>query len=92
MHPGTDCIGCHGAEDEGPQFSVAGTVMGDLADPDDCHGIEGVVVQVTDAEGLVHEMVTNAPGNFLCPGPSRWCSSSMGRAAPWPPGRVLVPE
>ena len=73
MHPGTDCIACHEDEGEGPLYAVAGTVMGDLADPDDCYGVEGVTVRITDADAVVHELTTNAAGNFFStaavPGP-----------------------
>jgi mono/diheme cytochrome c family protein len=73
MHPGSDCIACHEDEGEGPQYTVAGTVMGDLADPDDCYGVEGVTVRITDADDTVLELVTNAAGNFFTnepvPGP-----------------------
>jgi hypothetical protein len=64
MRPGGDCVGCH-ASGEGPDFTVAGTVMGDLADADDCFGVEGVTVHVTDADGVTHDVVTNAAGNFF---------------------------
>lgn len=65
MHPGLDCIGCHADEGEGPAYTVAGTVMADAADPDDCFGVEGVTVRVTDADGVEHEVLTNAAGNFF---------------------------
>ncbi len=65
MHPGLDCVACHEQEGEGPLYAVAGTVMGTLTEPDDCFGVEGVVVRLTDADGGVHELVTNAAGNFF---------------------------
>lgn len=65
MHPGMDCVGCHLDEGEGPIYTVAGTVMGAVNDPDDCYGVEGVTVIVTDADGIDHELVTNAAGNFF---------------------------
>jgi cytochrome c553 len=65
MHPGGDCIGCHAQSGEGPRYSVAGTVMGDLSDADDCYGVEGVTVRVTDANDVTHEVVSNAAGNFF---------------------------
>jgi hypothetical protein len=64
MHPGMDCIACHAQEGEGPSFTVAGTVMADPAEPDDCFGVEGVTVRITGADDAVHEAVTNAAGNF----------------------------
>jgi hypothetical protein len=63
MRPGADCITCH-LDQGGPALSSAGTVMGALDDADDCIGIEGVTVQITDADGTLHEMVTNKSGNF----------------------------
>ena len=65
MHPGADCIGCHEDSGEGPLYSVAGTVMGDASDADDCFGVPGVAVRITDAGGTLHEVVTNAAGNFF---------------------------
>jgi hypothetical protein len=65
MHPGSDCIGCHAESGEGPEYTVAGTVMGDYADADDCYGVEGVTVSITDANGVRHDVTTNAAGNFF---------------------------
>lgn len=64
MHPGGDCIGCHADQGEGPKYSVAGTVMGELDDDTDCNGMEGVTIEITDANGDVIELVTNGAGNF----------------------------
>jgi hypothetical protein len=63
MHPGGDCMDCHD-RGEGPTFSAAGTVMGDYTDETDCDGIAGVTVRITDVDGTVHELLTNAAGNF----------------------------
>ena len=63
MHPGRSCIDCH-AKGEGPRFLVAGTVYQALKETDDCYGVEGVVVQLTDAKGQVIKMTTNKAGNF----------------------------
>lgn len=63
MNPGASCVACH-ATGEGPNYAIAGTVMGDYADPDDCNGIAGVIVRLTDADGGVHELTTNDAGNF----------------------------
>lgn len=63
MNPGQDCIACH-ASGEGPHYTVAGTVMGAYGDPDDCLGVEGVTVAITDADGVVTELTSNASGNF----------------------------
>lgn len=63
MNPGEDCIACH-ASGEGPSFTLAGTVMRAFADPDDCNGVAGVTVRVTDADGKLTELTTNEAGNF----------------------------
>ena len=63
MHPGWNCISCH-AQGEGPRFIVAGTVYQQLDEPNDCYGVEGVVVQLTDAKGKVIRLTTNLAGNF----------------------------
>lgn len=64
MQPGGDCIGCH-TSGEGPRFTLAGTVMGDYDDATGCNGIDGVQVHVTDANGTVRTLTTNAAGNFF---------------------------
>ncbi|MDP2307300.1 MAG: hypothetical protein Q8P18_14840 [Pseudomonadota bacterium] len=65
MNPGESCIACHAQEGEGPTYSAAGTVMGDFGDVDDCNGVEGVTVRITDADGNVHEATSNGAGNFF---------------------------
>jgi mono/diheme cytochrome c family protein len=65
MHPGGDCIACHAKEGDGPNYEVAGTVYQALAESTDCYGLEGITVELTDAEGTVHTMTTNASGNFF---------------------------
>jgi mono/diheme cytochrome c family protein len=64
MHPGRSCIDCH-SKGEGPRFLAAGTVFQALTEPDDCYGVKGVVVQITDAKGQVLAVTTNASGNFF---------------------------
>lgn len=65
MNPGQQCIDCHEAEREGPVYVIAGTVYGGASEPDDCDGIEGATVEVTDADGTVFTMTANAAGNFF---------------------------
>lgn len=65
MYPGSDCVTCHAGSNEAPQYTLAGTVMGDYADQNDCNGVAGVTVHVTDADGVVHDLTTNAAGNFF---------------------------
>lgn len=71
MHPGSDCLSCHGDDDALP-FLFAGTVYAaeDEARPystqplDGCYGLEGILVTVTDGEGREQTVVTNRAGNF----------------------------
>jgi hypothetical protein len=64
MDPGQDCIACHASEHEGPKFVIAGTVMGASDDDDNCNGLGGVKVEITDADGQVITLTTNDAGNF----------------------------
>jgi hypothetical protein len=64
MEPGGDCIGCH-SKDEGPAYTLAGTVMAATDDDDRCAGVAGLIVEITDANGAVLELPTNAVGNFF---------------------------
>lgn len=64
MSPGRDCISCH-ASGEGPDYTIAGTVMGAYDDIDDCNGVTDVTVTLTDADGVVTTLTTNAAGNFF---------------------------
>ena len=63
MHPGDDCIACH-KRDDGPSFSIAGTVFPGFEATTDCYGTQGVTVVITDADGGEHRMTTNKSGNF----------------------------
>ncbi len=63
MHPGLDCIGCH-ARGEGPRFFAAGTVYQKMNENNDILGVPGLVVALTDANGSVQKLETNAAGNF----------------------------
>ena len=64
MHPGGNCIGCH-ASGEGPRFLAAGTVYTKLDESNDCFGVQGVAVQLTDSRGKVQALQTNRAGNFM---------------------------
>lgn len=64
MNPGEDCIACHAREREGPRFVVAGTVFTNSHEPDDCNGVQGVTITLTDADGETVELTSNAAGNF----------------------------
>ena len=58
MLPGSDCMSCH------REFSSAGTVFGAVDDVNNCFGVEGVAVEITDATGRDVTMFTNRAGNF----------------------------
>ena len=64
MHPGGDCIGCHTDNGEGPKFTVAGTVYASAHEADDCFGVAGAQVEITDNNGTVTTLTTNEAGNF----------------------------
>lgn len=64
MHPGGTCITCHAQNGEGPTFVIAGTVMAGSDDDTDCNGVDGVTVEITDANGAVTSLTTNSAGNF----------------------------
>ncbi len=77
MYPGRDCVGCH-LENDGPPLAAGGTiypyvisdteVLSELQSGEDCFGIEGVVVTITDGEGQTYELTTNRAGNFYVEG------------------------
>ena len=67
MNPGMACIQCH-ASDEGPRFSIAGTLYPTAHEPDLCNGADGengarVVIAGTDGRMLTLE--PNRAGNFF---------------------------
>ncbi len=64
MHPGRDCIGCHQERGEGPSFAVAGTVFSESGQANDCFGMAGATIELTDSNGEVFSMTSNAAGNF----------------------------
>jgi hypothetical protein len=65
MRPGGACITCH-SRDEGPSYSVAGTVYPTAHEPDDCNGSPSgsATVVITDATGATFNLSVNAAGNF----------------------------
>jgi hypothetical protein len=65
MNPGEACIACHTEEREGPQFAIAGTVFTNFDEPDDCNGVDGATVRITDANGDTYEARSNRAGNFF---------------------------
>jgi hypothetical protein len=67
MEPGRACIACHQINN-GPLFTVAGTVYPTGHEPDDCYGTAaaGATVTVRDATGKEYSFVANSPaGNFF---------------------------
>jgi mono/diheme cytochrome c family protein len=66
MKPGRPCLECH-AKMGGPAFEVAGTVYPTLNEPNECIGVAGAEVVITDARGDRHFLATNAVGNFFLP-------------------------
>jgi hypothetical protein len=63
MHPGRACIDCH-SQGEGPDYVVAGTVFPTAHEPDDCNGVGGIQVVVTDSQGTSETLTANSVGNF----------------------------
>ena len=61
--PGQPCLVCHGGLGPGrPDLSVAGTIYRTSADT---QALQGAVVTLTDAQGVIRQVTTNRTGNFL---------------------------
>jgi len=67
MNPGQACNACH-RSDEGPIFKFAGTVYEGISQKDNCYGIDGYTIEITDANGTVHKATSNSAGNFMSEG------------------------
>ena len=68
MNPGQACIACHSTEREGPRFAIAGTAYPTGHEPDNCNGSSTRVdVVITDANGTIYTLTSNAAGNFFLP-------------------------
>jgi hypothetical protein len=77
MYPGRDCVGCH-IDNDGPPLAIGGTVYpyvlsngapGLLKQTGtDCFGVEGIQVQIIDADDQVFNLYTNRAGNFYVEG------------------------
>ncbi|MFV8753985.1 hypothetical protein ACNOYE_25860 [Nannocystaceae bacterium ST9] len=65
MHPGGDCLDCHQSFGEAAQVVLAGTVYTNSHELDDCNGVAGVTVLITDSNGTNFQTTTNSAGNFL---------------------------
>jgi hypothetical protein len=70
MRPGGACINCHTTSNEGPPFSLAGTLFPTPHEPNDCNGFDatsttdGAQIVITDANGTEYTLTPNAVGNF----------------------------
>lgn len=67
MNPGMACIQCH-SSDEGPRFSIAGTLYPTVHEPDLCNGAGSagdLQVVITGADGKTLRLTPNAVGNFF---------------------------
>jgi hypothetical protein len=61
--PGQPCLTCHGGQGPGsPELSVGGTVYETQAA---MQWLEGAIVTLTDAKGMIKELTTNRTGNCL---------------------------
>jgi hypothetical protein len=65
MNPGQDCLACHANLGEAEEVRLAGTVYDGTDEPNDCYGVEGVTIQITDSTNKVTELTSNAAGNFV---------------------------
>jgi cytochrome c553 len=66
MRPGEACTSCHARDPEAPKLSIAGTLYPTAHEPDDCNGsAQPATVHITDNNGTVHTLTSNAAGNFL---------------------------
>lgn len=68
MHPGVACTAsCHVAQGSASKlpFDIAGTLYPTAHEPDDCDGIGGATVVITDANGQDHTIAVNPAGNFF---------------------------
>ncbi len=65
MNPGGDCLGCHASLGEAEEVVLGGTVYDGSDERDNCFGVEGVVLQITDSTDKVTELTSNIAGNFV---------------------------
>ncbi len=65
MRPGENCLACHqpGFGDPAPTWSAGGTIYGSKSANAD-EGVKGVVVTITDFNGVTKSAKTNRVGNF----------------------------
>ena len=63
MVPGGECIQCH-RQQGGPSYAIAGTIMGDYNDAENCRGVPTALVEIIGADGVVTRLTSNSAGNF----------------------------
>lgn len=67
MNPGRSCVQCHLEANDpahAPLYTVAGTVMQDVDEADDCRGASSQTIVLSDAAGTTYELIANTAGNF----------------------------
>jgi hypothetical protein len=67
MNPGRSCVKCHAETNDpthAPLYTVGGTVMQAEHEDDDCRGVAGMTIILTDATGKEWTMTGNSAGNF----------------------------
>jgi hypothetical protein len=64
MNPGQDCLACHSQMGVEEEVVLGGTVFADN-ERNNCFGVEGVTVEITDSTNTVFELNSNASGNFF---------------------------
>jgi hypothetical protein len=67
MSPGRSCVQCHADTDDpehAPLYKVAGTIMHAQHEENDCRGVAGMTVILTDADGKEWMTRGNSAGNF----------------------------
>ena len=88
--PGQPCLLCHSSghfltPPGGRLWEVAGTVYGFVDDTEN-EGLEGVLVELVDADGYEFSARTNATGNFMFEVPSKEADEDLGK------GRVVLAQ
>ncbi len=63
MFPGRACAQCHD-KGEGPTLQFGGTIYPTAHEPDNCIGVSGATVVITDANGKQYTTAAGANGNF----------------------------
>lgn len=64
MLPGSACQDCHGEGGGARVFTASGTAYMPPHQADGCFGRPDLLIQITDANGVIYETTTNEAGNF----------------------------